>query len=111
MAAKIVLITGANTGIGYQVVRALCNSGNAYDIVVGGRSLDKVQAAAGNARAEYPQTKSKLFPIQVDIESDDSINKAFDAVKSQFGKVDILVNNAVMQSSVTRMTPITDTDN
>lgn len=107
MASKVVLITGANTGIGFQIVRALCSSSHAYDIVVGGRSEDKVQAAIETVRAEYPQTKSKLFPVQVDIESDESINKAFDVIKTQFGKIDVLVNNAGMQS-LTTIGAITD---
>ncbi|EAT84556.2 hypothetical protein HBI56_179580 [Parastagonospora nodorum] len=97
MASKVVLITGANTGIGFQIVRALCSSSHAYDIVVGGRSEDKVQAAIEAARTEYPETKSKLSPVQIDIESDESINRAFNTVESQFGKIDVLVNNAGAQ--------------
>ncbi|PVH95097.1 NAD(P)-binding protein [Periconia macrospinosa] len=79
MASKVILITGANTGIGYEIVRALCSSSHAYDIIVGGRS------------------PTKLSPIQIDIESDDSINNAFGEVQSKFGKLDILVNNAGAQ--------------
>ncbi|KAH6132974.1 hypothetical protein HBI64_074370 [Parastagonospora nodorum] len=97
MASKVVLITGANTGIRFQIVRALCSSSHAYDIVVGGRSEDKVQAAIEAARTEYPETKSKLSPVQIDIESDESINRAFNTVESQFGKIDVLVNNAGAQ--------------
>ncbi|CAI6237456.1 unnamed protein product [Periconia digitata] len=97
MASKVVLITGANTGIGYQIVRALCSSSHAYDVIVGGRTPTKVQDAISAAQKEFPDTKSKLSPIQIDIESDDSINNAFEEVKSKFGKVDILVNNAGAQ--------------
>ena len=96
MASKVVLITGANTGIGYQIVRALCSSSHAYDVIVGGRSPNKVQDAISAAQKEIPDTSSKLFPLQIDIESDNSINNAFDEVKSKFGKLDILVNNAGM---------------
>jgi len=107
MSSKIVLITGANTGIGFQIVRALCSSSHTYGIAVGGRSEDKVQAAIETVRVEYPQTKCKLFPVQVDIESDESINQAFDVIKAQFGKIDVLVNNAGMQS-LTTIGAITD---
>jgi NADP-dependent 3-hydroxy acid dehydrogenase YdfG len=96
MNARIVLITGANTGIGYQIVRALCSSNNAYNIILGGRSPSKIQEAITAAQTEFANTKSKLSPVQVDVESDDSINTAFNEVKSKFGKVDILVNNAGM---------------
>ncbi|KAH0370270.1 NAD(P)-binding protein, partial [Aureobasidium melanogenum] len=92
--AEIVLITGANTGIGYQIVRALASSNKAYDIIVAGRSLDGVQAAIDTAKDELQSTQSKLHPLQVDIESDESINAAFKTVQSQFDRVDVLINNA-----------------
>lgn len=96
MASRVVLITGANTGIGFQIVRALCSSDEAYNIIVGGRSLSKAQDAISSAVNEFPSSRSKLFPIQVDIEQDDSIKNAFNEVQSQFGKLDALVNNAGM---------------
>lgn len=90
----VVLLTGANTGIGYQIVRALTSSKRAYSIVVAGRSLDKVQAAIDSAKAEFSSTQSKLYPLQVDLESDESINAAFEKVQTQFDRVDVLINNA-----------------
>lgn len=91
---EIALITDANTGIGYQIARALASSSNAYNIVVAGRSLEKVLAAIVSAEDEFPFTQSKLHPLQVDIESDESINAAFETVRSQFDRVDVLINNA-----------------
>jgi NADP-dependent 3-hydroxy acid dehydrogenase YdfG len=70
----VVLITGANTGIGYQIIRALTSSEKTHNIIVAGRSLEKVQAAINSAKAEFSSTKSKLYPLQVDLESDESIN-------------------------------------
>lgn len=95
---EIVLITGANTGIGFQIVRALYSSDQAYDIILGGRSLAKVQEAISSAAAEFPSSLSKLLPLQVDIEHDDSIQKAFEEVQSKWGRLDALVNNAGIQS-------------
>jgi len=91
---EVVLITGANTGIGFQIVRALCSGDKPYDIILGGRSPGKVQEAIDFATAEFPTTNSKLSPLQVDIEQDDSIKKAFEEVSSKFGSLDALVNNA-----------------
>lgn len=91
---EVVLITGANTGIGYQIVRALASSDKAYDIIVAGRSPDKVKAAIDSVKAEFSSAHSKLFPLQVDVESDESIGAAYEEVQSQFGRVDVLVNNA-----------------
>ncbi|VUC26913.1 unnamed protein product [Clonostachys rosea] len=94
MGKKIVLITGANTGLGYQMVRALCDSAQAYEILVGGRSIQKAEQAVKDALAEFPSTKSTPVAIQVDVESDDSIQAAFETVQSKYGRLDALVNNA-----------------
>ena len=91
---EVTLITGANTGIGFQIVRALCGSDRAYDIILAGRSLAKVQEAISSATAEIPSSRSRLFPVQVDIERDDSIKGAFEVVQSKFGRLDALINNA-----------------
>ena len=91
---EIILITGANTGIGFQIVRALCDSDRTYDIILGGRSLTKVHEAISSAVVEFPSSRSHLSPLQVDIEHDDSIKRAFDEIQSKFGRLDALVNNA-----------------
>lgn len=90
----IVLITGANTGLGFETVRSLLQSPKAYTILLGGRSLDKANAAAQELQAEFPQTSSVINTIQVDIEDDDSIAKVYEHVSSEYGRVDILINNA-----------------
>ncbi|KAF7113799.1 hypothetical protein CNMCM5793_004854 [Aspergillus hiratsukae] len=94
MGPKIVLITGANTGIGFQVVRALCNSEQTYSIIVGGRSPAKVQNAISAIQSEFPKSQSQLVPLQIDLESDDSIKRAYEDINAKFGRLDALVNNA-----------------
>lgn len=61
---------------------------------MGGRSLDKVQDAIAAAKKEFPSSASTLVPIQVDVEHDDSIERAFTEVQTKFGRVDALINNA-----------------
>ncbi|KAG8889097.1 hypothetical protein FRB98_005847 [Tulasnella sp. 332] len=90
----VVLITGANTGLGFQIVRALYGSDKPYDIILSGRSLPKVKDAINSAEGEFPSSVSKLSPLHVDIEHDDSIRSAFKQVQSTFGKLDTLINNA-----------------
>lgn len=92
--STIVLITGANTGLGLETVKSLCRSSKAYTILLGGRSIEKAEAAAKEARDEYPDTASTIRPIQIDIEDDKSIDRAFEDVSSQYGRVDVLLNNA-----------------
>jgi len=94
---EVILITGANTGLGYQIVRALCSSATAYIILLGGRDWEKAHHAVESAMKEFPSTGSKLRPIQVDVEDDDSIQKAFEEVQTNYGRLDALVNNAGAQ--------------
>ena len=90
----IVLVTGANTGIGFEIVKELCSSEKAYEIVVGGRSLTKAEQAAKSIASGFPSTRSKVWPMQIDIEDDESIQRIYDDVQTRFGRLDFLVNNA-----------------
>ena len=95
----IVLVTGANTGLGFEIVKGLCSSEKPYEIVVGGRSLIKAEQAADAIFKDFPSSRSKLWPMQIDIEDDESIQRIFDEVQTKFGKLDYLVNNAGTQTS------------
>ena len=90
----VVLITGANTGLGFEMIRALYGSDKSYEILVGGRSLVKAEQATNNVTRDFPSTPSMLWPVQVDIEDDESIQRVFDHVQTKFGRLDALVNNA-----------------
>ncbi|KAF2148944.1 short-chain dehydrogenase [Myriangium duriaei CBS 260.36] len=95
MASKtIVLITGGNTGLGLETVKAMLQSPTAYHILLGSRAAEKGHAAIESLKKDYPQTSSTLELLQIDIESDSSITSAFDTVKSKYGRVDVLLNNA-----------------
>lgn len=91
---EVVLVTGANTGLGFEIIKALCGSEKAYNILLGGRSFEKAQQAVNTATQGFPSSRSKLSAIQVDIENDDSIQRAFEEVQTKFGRLDALVNNA-----------------
>jgi NAD(P)-dependent dehydrogenase (short-subunit alcohol dehydrogenase family) len=91
---SIVLITGGNTGIGYETVKALYASPEAHTIIMGSRSLDKAAEAISTLKSEIPEPKSEIVPVQIDIESDASMEAAFKTVESKFGRIDALVNNA-----------------
>lgn len=95
MASKsIVLITGANTGLGFETVKSLCRSSHAYTILLGGRSLDKADAAAERARVEFPETSSVIKTVQIDVEDDDSIARVSEHISEEYGRLDTLINNA-----------------
>lgn len=90
----IILITGANTGLGFETVKSLLQSSKAYTILLSGRSIEKANTAAEEARKEFPETASVIKTIQIDVEDDESIKKAFEHVDKEYGRLDVLLNNA-----------------
>ena len=90
----VILVTGANTGLGFEIVKSLSQSPKAYTILLGGRSIDKAEAAAKQAQSLFPNSPSVITTIQVDIEDDTSISQAFKVVSENYGRLDVLINNA-----------------
>ncbi|KAI0449850.1 hypothetical protein F5B21DRAFT_493010 [Xylaria acuta] len=90
---KILLITGGNTGLGLEAVKALLQSQVAYEILIGCRTVSKGEDAITELKKQFPQTASTLSTVQVDLESDDSLEKAVAEISSKYGRLDVLVNN------------------
>jgi NAD(P)-dependent dehydrogenase (short-subunit alcohol dehydrogenase family) len=90
---KVVFITGANTGLGLEVIKALYKTTQPYNIIVGSRLISNGEAAIQTVQEEIPSSPSSLSVVQVDLASDDSIRKALENIGSTFGRLDILVNN------------------
>lgn len=86
----IVLVSGGNAGLGYEVVKKLANDHpSTHRILMGTRSLDK-----GKSAVQSMGSPPNVTPIQLDVTSDDSILAAFQHVESTYRRLDILVNNA-----------------
>lgn len=94
MSKAILFITGGNAGLGLEAIKALCRSSKPYEILMGCRDLNKGATAIKTVQTEYPNTSSTLSPIQADVESDQSIQAAYDTISSKYGRVDVLINNA-----------------
>ncbi|MCJ1443998.1 MAG: hypothetical protein MMC23_004498 [Stictis urceolatum] len=95
MASKtIVFITGANTGLGYEVVKALYASSKPYEIIVGARSSEKSSAAIEKLKSEVPSSSSTLSSATVDVASDSSIEAVGKDLSSRHDRLDVLINNA-----------------
>jgi len=93
--SKVVFVTGANNGIGYETVKALLQSAKqSYHVLLGSRLLDKANVAIESLRKECPDSSNTVEAVQVDLTSDESIEKAFEQVKTSPGRLDALVNNA-----------------
>lgn len=99
---RIVFITGANTGIGYETVRFLLESPKPYHVILGSRSAEKGEAAVTQLKKDFPSTSSSLELVQIDVTIDETITKAFQAVEEKHGLIDVLVNNAGAAFEVTQ---------
>lgn len=86
--SQLALVTGANRGIGLEVCRQLIERG--YAVILGSRDLRKGQKAAASLKVSEPQ----LFVRQLDVTDQKSIDKLRDEMKKDFGRLDVLVNNA-----------------
>ncbi|PWY94188.1 NAD(P)-binding protein [Aspergillus sclerotioniger CBS 115572] len=95
---KLVLITGANQGIGFETAKNLILSDN-YHVIIGSRDPFKGEEAAQTLQA-IPGIKGSVSSIQIDVTDDKSVDDAAAQIKSQYGRLDILVNNAALNSMV-----------
>ncbi|KAK4935318.1 hypothetical protein LTR10_023609 [Elasticomyces elasticus] len=95
MATRIItFVTGGNGGIGYEAVKALLQSSKPYHILMGSRSLNNAKTAIETLKKECPEATNIVEPVQLDLTSDESIQKAYEHVAADHGRLDVLVNNA-----------------
>ncbi|PYI17613.1 NAD(P)-binding protein [Aspergillus violaceofuscus CBS 115571] len=92
-ASKLVLITGANQGVGFETAKDLLLSSHDYHILLGSRDPAKGEEAAQALRT-LPETKGTVSVIQIDVTDDRSVDEAAASVQKKYGRLDILVNNA-----------------
>jgi len=86
--AKIALVTGAGTGVGRAVAIALAKAG--YNLVLAGRRKEMLDKVAGEINALGAQA----LAVPTDVSKRESIVSLFTTVKSTFGRLDVLFNNA-----------------
>jgi NAD(P)-dependent dehydrogenase (short-subunit alcohol dehydrogenase family) len=85
---KVALVTGANKGIGYEIARQLGAGG--VTVLVGARDVERGRAAVQRLAAEGVDA----VPIQLDVTDDASIAAAVKGIEEEYGRLDILINNA-----------------
>ncbi|KAL3942841.1 MAG: hypothetical protein SGBAC_003040 [Bacillariaceae sp.] len=86
------LVTGANTGIGLALCKQLCKDYGAK-VFLGSRSAEKGEAAVKDV-LEYAGADAKVELLQIDVGSDESVQKAAASLKDKDVKLTAIVNNA-----------------
>lgn len=93
--AKTLLITGANQGIGYSVVKLLSKTETFSKIVFTSRSLEKGEAAKSTIQSAIPDTISNSLELfQLDLLSEQSIDSFVSLLVQSQTKLDCVVHNA-----------------
>lgn len=109
---KVAFITGASRGIGRETALAFARAG--FDLAISARSLDEGESHAHGLRnpdgtslpgslnataAAVRELGRKVLVVPMDLLDSDSVLAASRAVFAEYGRVDVLVNNAIYQGS------------
>jgi NAD(P)-dependent dehydrogenase (short-subunit alcohol dehydrogenase family) len=87
---RVAIITGANTGIGYEAAAVLAGKG--AHVVLAVRNLDKGKNAEARITAHTPH--ADVTVQQLDLTSLDNIREAADTLRATYPRIDLLINNA-----------------
>ena len=98
---RVAIVTGASSGLGAVFARALAQAG--ADVALGARREDRL----GETRAAVEGAGRRAITVRTDVARPEDCQGLVDATVAEFGKVDVLVNNAGVGTAVpaTRETP------
>lgn len=81
---KVALITGASSGFGAEFAKMLDSEG--YEVIIAARREERLKNLAKELK--------NVHILKLDVRNKDEVFRAFDELKNNFGKIDILINNA-----------------
>jgi len=93
MLKKIVLITGATSGIGKATAKAFAKAG--YDLILTGRRKDRLKQLKQRFIEKYA---TKIHTLTFDIRDKQAVEKAMASLKPSWKNIDLLINNAGLAS-------------
>ena len=98
---RVAIVTGASSGLGVAFAQGLAEAG--ADVVLGARRVDRLTETARLVEA----AGRRALPVATDVADPDSCTALVEAAMAEFGRVDVLVNNAGVGTAVpaTRETP------
>jgi glucose 1-dehydrogenase len=94
--SKIAIVTGSSEGIGKAIAVAFARSGEYSGIVVNSRKIEEAQRVADEIKA----LGCDSIAIQADVSKENDCIRLIESTISQYGRIDVLVNNAGIQKDV-----------
>lgn len=91
---KVALVTGGSDGIGRAIATRLAKEN--YQVAIAARGSEKLSATARALEAQFSTT---VLPIPTDVRDSDQVQGLVKQVITEFGQLDVLVNNAGLYSS------------
>ena len=99
MHIKNILVTGANSGIGYQTALTLAKQG--HHVIIHGRNEQKVNIAVNEIREQ--SGNENIDSVIADLSLMTDVKQLADHIKGKYGYLDTLVNNAGSQMGKERL--------
>jgi NAD(P)-dependent dehydrogenase (short-subunit alcohol dehydrogenase family) len=90
LTGKVAIVTGANSGIGFETAQALARKG--ATVILACRNKEKGEAAIQQIAQEYPDAKTEL--LQLDLSDLASVRRFAEEFTSHYDRLDMLINNA-----------------
>ena len=87
---RVAIVTGANSGIGFETAKALADAG--AGVVLACRNLAKAEEAAARIRAEVPHAEQAI--IRLDLADLATVRAFADTFRGRYERLDLLINNA-----------------
>ncbi len=99
MAKTIVLVTGANQGIGFEIAKKLATEQPGYHVIMAGRRKEAIEEASQTLLKQGLSVE----PLVLDVTLDASIHTATEAVRAKHGHIDVLINNAAISTGASEV--------
>ena len=103
LTGKVALVTGGSRGLGREMVLAFARAG--ADVVIASRKLDNCEELAAEVRVS---TGRKALPVACHVGEWDQVDALAETAYAEFGRVDVLVNNAGMSPIYDKVTDVTE---
>ena len=88
LTGKVIIVTGGNSGLGYESVKAFAEKG--AEVILASRSVEKGEAA----KAEIGKTKGRIVVMRLDLQDLASVKQFAACFTENYNRLDVLLNNA-----------------